>query len=141
MASAHRQVQADIRIDHHWAGASPRPWITTSTSASGASPVARARRFVAERSRDWRSHVGDLAGPAARSWGRWIDVKSAPGGVCPLNRDPGPYRGQRSIFGGRAVVRKALYMATFHRPPVQSHHQSAFTNGGGPQASNRPRSL
>ena len=33
-------------------------------------------------------------------------------GVCPLNRDSGQYRGHRSIFGGRAVVRTALSMAT-----------------------------
>jgi transposase len=33
-------------------------------------------------------------------------------GVAPLNRDSGPYRGTRHIFGGRARVRSMLYMAT-----------------------------
>ena len=33
-------------------------------------------------------------------------------GVAPLNRDSGQMRGQRSIWGGRADVRRALYMAT-----------------------------
>ncbi len=33
-------------------------------------------------------------------------------GVAPLNRDSGLMRGQRSIHGGRASVRNALYMAT-----------------------------
>lgn len=33
-------------------------------------------------------------------------------GVAPLNRDSGKYRGQRSIWGGRASVRSCLYMAT-----------------------------
>jgi transposase len=33
-------------------------------------------------------------------------------GVAPLNRDSGTMRGHRSIFGGRADVRKGLYMAT-----------------------------
>lgn len=33
-------------------------------------------------------------------------------GVAPLNRDSGQMRGQRSIWGGRAGVRRALYMAT-----------------------------
>jgi transposase len=33
-------------------------------------------------------------------------------GVAPFNRDSGQYRGQRSIWGGRASVRSALYMAT-----------------------------
>lgn len=34
-------------------------------------------------------------------------------GVAPINRDSGAMRGQRTIFGGRASVRRALYMATF----------------------------
>lgn len=33
-------------------------------------------------------------------------------GVAPLNRDSGARRGHRSIWGGRASVRSALYMAT-----------------------------
>jgi transposase len=32
-------------------------------------------------------------------------------GVAPLNRDSGKYRGKRAIWGGRANVRTALYMA------------------------------
>ena len=34
-------------------------------------------------------------------------------GVAPVNRDSGTLRGKRSIFGGRATVRCALYMAAF----------------------------
>lgn len=33
-------------------------------------------------------------------------------GLAPFNRDSGQYRGQRAIWGGRAQVRCALYMAT-----------------------------
>jgi transposase len=33
-------------------------------------------------------------------------------GVAPLNRDSGPQRGSRHIYGGRARVRSMLYMAT-----------------------------
>jgi transposase len=33
-------------------------------------------------------------------------------GIAPLNRDSGTVRGRRSIWGGRAGVRAALYMAT-----------------------------
>jgi transposase len=33
-------------------------------------------------------------------------------GVVPLNRDSGQQKGKRRIWGGRAVVRTALYMAT-----------------------------
>lgn len=32
-------------------------------------------------------------------------------GLAPMNRDSGQFRGQRTIAGGRAEVRKALYMA------------------------------
>ena len=33
-------------------------------------------------------------------------------GLAPLNNDSGNSRGKRSIWGGRAIVRCALYMAT-----------------------------
>lgn len=33
-------------------------------------------------------------------------------GVAPLNRDSGTFRGRRAVWGGRAPVRAALYMAT-----------------------------
>lgn len=33
-------------------------------------------------------------------------------GLAPLNNDSGKYRGKRSVWGGRSVVRCALYMAT-----------------------------
>jgi len=42
-------------------------------------------------------------------------------GVAPLNRDSGTLRGKRTIWGGRAAVRAALYMATLaatRRNPV-----------------------
>jgi Transposase and inactivated derivatives len=32
-------------------------------------------------------------------------------GLAPFNRDSGQYRGQRHIYGGRAIVRKVLYCA------------------------------
>ena len=35
-------------------------------------------------------------------------------GVAPLNCDSGQHRGSRHIFGGRAQVRKVLYMAAFN---------------------------
>jgi len=42
-------------------------------------------------------------------------------GVAPLNRDSGSRQGYRSIYGGRACVREALYMAALvaaHRNPL-----------------------
>lgn len=49
-------------------------------------------------------------------------------GLAPFNRDSGPYSGKRSIFGGRAKVRKCLYMAArcaaSHNPVI-----SPYVNG------------
>ncbi len=42
-------------------------------------------------------------------------------GVAPMNRDSGEFRGKRTIWGGRAGVRAALYMATLsarNRNPI-----------------------
>lgn len=48
-------------------------------------------------------------------------------GLAPLNRDSGKHRGQRRIFGGRAHVRQALYMATLSaircNPPIRAYYQ------------------
>jgi transposase len=35
-------------------------------------------------------------------------------GLAPFSRDSGQFRGQRAIWGGRAAVRSALYMAAFN---------------------------
>ena len=45
-------------------------------------------------------------------------------GVAPFNRDSGRYQGKRSITGGRAAVRKVLYMAAV----VGSRHNSVLRN-------------
>ena len=48
-------------------------------------------------------------------------------GVCPFNRDSGQLRGQRTIFGGRAPVRAALYMAALsamrYNPSIKDFYQ------------------
>ena len=48
-------------------------------------------------------------------------------GVAPLNRDSGKFRGKRTIWGGRAKVRAALYMgalvATRHNPTIRCFYQ------------------
>lgn len=54
-------------------------------------------------------------------------------GVAPLNRDSGNMRGQRSIWGGRADVRRTLYMATLtavrHNPVLKTHYQRLLAAG------------
>lgn len=48
-------------------------------------------------------------------------------GVAPFNRDSGTLRGRRRVWGGRATVRAALYMATLsavrHNPTLRVFYQ------------------
>ena len=54
-------------------------------------------------------------------------------GVAPLNRDSGTLRGKRKIWGGRAPVRAALYMAalvaTRHNPVIKAFYQRLLQAG------------
>ena len=54
-------------------------------------------------------------------------------GVCPYSRDSGTSRGRRSIWGGRARVRAALYMAavvaTRHNPVIRAFYEKLVAAG------------
>jgi transposase len=54
-------------------------------------------------------------------------------GVAPLNRDSGIFRGKRSIWGGRATVRSALFMAaiaaTRWNPVIRDHYRKLRAAG------------
>ena len=54
-------------------------------------------------------------------------------GVAPLNRDSGPYRGKRSVWGGRSTVRTALYMSALSaarsNPPVKALYTRLVEKG------------
>jgi transposase len=54
-------------------------------------------------------------------------------GVAPLNRDSGTQRGRRTIFGGRAALRHALYMPTLvaivHNPVIKAFYQRLIAAG------------
>jgi transposase len=54
-------------------------------------------------------------------------------GVAPLNRDSGAYRGKRRVFGGRAAVRRVLYMATLvatrTNPVIRVHYEQLLARG------------
>jgi len=54
-------------------------------------------------------------------------------GVAPLNQDSGKWRGTRHIAGGRARLRKVLYMGTFgalqHNPYLRAYYQRLRTTG------------
>lgn len=54
-------------------------------------------------------------------------------GVCPYSRDSGSFRGRRTIWGGRARVRAALYMAAIvasrHNPVIKVFYEK-LTHAG-----------
>ena len=54
-------------------------------------------------------------------------------GLAPFNRDSGTLRGRRTIWGGRATVRAALYMATLvatrHNPVIAAFYQRLLAAG------------
>lgn len=50
-------------------------------------------------------------------------------GVAPVNRDSGMMRGRRTIFGGRAGVRSALYMATRFNPAIRGFYTRLVESG------------
>lgn len=54
-------------------------------------------------------------------------------GVAPLNRDSGAFRGRRMVWGGRATVRAALYMATLvatrFNPLIRAFYQRLLAAG------------
>jgi transposase len=54
-------------------------------------------------------------------------------GVAPLNRDSGAARGRRAVWGGRARVRAALYMAalvaTRHNPAIRAFYARLLAAG------------
>lgn len=58
-------------------------------------------------------------------------------GVAPLNRDSGTLRGKRMIWGGRAPVRRTLYMAALtasrHNPVIRAFYQRLRGNGKPPK--------
>jgi transposase len=58
-------------------------------------------------------------------------------GVAPLNRDSGTLRGRRTTWGGRAVVRAALYMSTLvatkHNPVMKVFYQRLRADGKEPK--------
>jgi transposase len=58
-------------------------------------------------------------------------------GVAPLNRDSGTLRGRRAIWGGRATVRAALYMAALvasrRNPVIRAFYKRLRTAGKAPK--------
>lgn len=58
-------------------------------------------------------------------------------GVAPLNRDSGTLRGKRMVWGGRASVRRTLYMAALvasrHNPAIRAFYERLRGKGKPPK--------
>lgn len=58
-------------------------------------------------------------------------------GVAPLARDSGKHKGRRMVFGGRASVRQALYMAALvasrRNPTIRTFYQRLIASGKPPK--------
>jgi transposase len=54
-------------------------------------------------------------------------------GLAPLNRDSGKMRGKRTIWGGRARIRTALYMAALvasrYNPVIKTFYERLLSKG------------
>ncbi len=128
LASAHRQVQADIRTTITWLEQRLQALDDDLHGRLRASPVWREPDALL-RSVPGIGPVTAVTLLAALPELGTLDRRriSALVGVCPLNRDSGQYRGHRSIFGGRAVVRTALYRATLtasrFNPVIKAFYQ------------------
>lgn len=54
-------------------------------------------------------------------------------GLAPFNKDSGPKKGKRRIFGGRSGVRRTLFLAALsaskHNPVIRAFYQSLLSRG------------
>ncbi len=54
-------------------------------------------------------------------------------GVAPFNKDSGPKKGKRRVFGGRSGVRRTLFMAALsaskHNPVIRAFYESLLKRG------------
>jgi len=80
-----------------------------------------------------RSTIATLIAELPELGKLWHREISALVGVAPINRDSGKMRGRRTIFGGRASVRQALYMAvlsgTRYNPAIKVFYQRLLKAG------------
>lgn len=102
LAAIDREIGDEVRGSPAWRAAED-----LLTSVPGIGPIT-ARTLIAE--------LPELGGIDRRSLAALV-------GVAPVNRESGAMRGHRAIAGGRADVRKVLYMATLAairwNPPIR----------------------
>ena len=127
-------VQASLRAHIRWLEARVRDTERETTTRIQHSPVWRVRDRLLQSApgigpRTASRLIASLPELGHRT-GREI-AKLV--GVAPLNDDSGTRTGHRHIWGGRTVVRQALYMATVvavrHNPVIRAFYQRLRTAG------------
>ena len=112
LESLNQEIQARLRTHPTWSGQ-----VARLRSVPGVGPAAAAV-LVAE--------LPELGHLSRRQVAALV-------GVAPLNRDSGPWRGQRHIGGGRATVRNVLYMATLSavrwNPAIRTFYERLCQRG------------
>lgn len=101
-------------------------------AAENAALQARSQRLDEAAGIDWRSALCLCAHmPELGSLKR--EQAAALAGLAPFNRDSGQWRGQRRISGGRAPVRRTLYLASLNavrkNPVFKAFYQRLRTAG------------
>ena len=95
--------------------------------------MARAVRPVAQRSRRGRTSIPDAAGRPAGTGQAGPQADRPLVGVASYNRDSGPHRGKRTVWGGRSRVRAARYMgavvASRWNPVIRDFYQRLLVTG------------
>ena len=82
----------------------------------------------------WENSSPSPSWPTCRSWARWTAGRSPPWWVwLPSTGDSGTLRGKRTVWGGRARVRAALYMgalvASRFNPLIRDFYQRLLAAG------------
>lgn len=138
LSSAPRSIQADIQAHIAWLERRLADLNDDVNKAIRASPVWRERDDLLQSTPGVgpvlsRTLVADL--PELGSLSR--QQIAALVGVAPLNRDSGTLRGQRTVWGGRAHVRAALYMSTLvavrYNPVLQTFYERLRRAGKPPK--------
>ena len=109
---ASKPVQASLQAHIDWLTAQVEQVDKDLTAAIEASPVWRAKDDLLQGIAGIGPAVARTLLAALPELGELTRQQiAALAGLAPKNRDSGKFRGRRSIGGGRAVVRSALYMA------------------------------
>ena len=137
LALRHRRRPSPHRSPHCMAGAvSWTTWtsVLRQTLRQSPSVAGEGQPVCAPSPASGEQSLPHSSWPTCRSWAR-MDRRQVAAlvGVAPYNRDSGTLRGKRTVWGGRARVRAALYMgalvASRYNPVIRDFYQRLLAAG------------